>query len=133
MARSVRLAKAAAPEMVVITDNCFCEYTDHGHCGVVKDGYVDNDATIANLGRQAVVAVEAGADMVAPSAMMDGQIAAMRAALDEAGYGEAPIMAYSSKFASSLYGPFRAAAGTELKGDRKTYQMDPMNGSYNFV
>ena len=128
MARSVRLAKAAAPEMVVITDNCFCEYTDHGHCGVVKDGYVDNDATIANLGRQAVVAVEAGADMVAPSAMMDGQIAAMRAALDEAGYGEAPIMAYSSKFASSLYGPFRAAAGTELKGDRKTYQMDPMNG-----
>ena len=128
MARSVRIAKAACPEMVVITDNCFCEYTDHGHCGVVRDGSVDNDATLENLARQAVVAAEAGADIVAPSAMMDGQIAAMRAALDAAGYGDVPIMAYSSKFASSLYGPFRAAAGSSLKGDRKTYQMDPMNG-----
>lgn len=128
MARSVRIAKAACPEMVVITDNCFCEYTDHGHCGVVRDGCVDNDATLENLARQAVVAAEAGADMVAPSAMMDGQIAAMREALDDAGFDEVPIMAYSSKFASSLYGPFRAAAGSSLKGDRKTYQMDPMNG-----
>lgn len=127
MARSVRIAKAACPEMVVITDNCFCEYTDHGHCGVVREGYVDNDATLENLARQAVVAAEAGADIVAPSAMMDGQIAAMRAALDAAGFGETPIMAYSSKFASSFYGPFRAAAGSSLKGDRKTYQMDPMN------
>ncbi len=127
MARSVRIAKAACPEMVVITDNCFCEYTDHGHCGVLADGGVDNDATLENLALQAVVAAEAGADIVAPSAMMDGQIAAMRHALDAAGFGEVPIMAYSSKFASSFYGPFRAAAGSSLKGDRKTYQMDPMN------
>ncbi len=128
MARMVRIAKAAAPDLLVITDNCFCEYTVHGHCGVIRDGVVDNDLTIENLGRQAVVAIEAGADMVAPSAAMDGQIQAMRAALDAAGHGNAPIMAYSTKFASSLYGPFREAAGSGLKGDRKTYQMDPMNG-----
>lgn len=128
MARMVRIAKAAAPELVVITDNCFCEYTRHGHCGTLQGASVDNDATLVNLGRQAVVAIEAGADMVAPSAMMDGQIQAMRAALDDAGHSEAPIMAYSSKFASALYGPFRVAAGSELEGDRKSYQMDPMNG-----
>jgi porphobilinogen synthase len=128
MARMVRIAKAAVPELVVITDNCFCEYTIHGHCGMLRGGAVDNDATLLNLGRQAVVAIEAGADMVAPSAMMNGQIQAMRAALDAAGHSEAPIMAYSSKFASALYGPFRVAAGSELKGDRKSYQMDPMNG-----
>ena len=129
MARMTAAAKRAAPELVVMTDNCFCEYTDHGHCGVLTDaGQVDNDRTVENLARQAVVAAEAGADMVAPSAMMDGQIAAMRAALDQAGFEHLPIMAYSSKFASAFYGPFRAAAGCELKGDRKTYQADPMNG-----
>jgi porphobilinogen synthase len=128
MARMTRIAKDAAPELVVITDNCFCEYTDHGHCGVVEDGHVHNDLTIEALGRQCVVAVEAGADIVAPSAMMDGQIAAIREALDAAGHVAAPIMAYSSKFASAFYGPFRAAAGCDLKGDRMEYQADPMNG-----
>ncbi len=129
MARMVRAAKAAAPELVVITDNCFCEYTDHGHCGVLlPDGHVHNDRTVENLGRQAVVAAEAGADMVAPSAMMDGQIAGMRLALDRAGFEHLPIMSYSSKFASCFYGPFRAAAGCDLQGDRMTYQADPMNG-----
>ena len=128
VARMTRAAKGAAPELVVIPDLCFCEYTDHGHCGIVERGTVANDATAENLGRQAVVAVEAGADMVAPSAMMDGQVAAIRRALDAAGHPEAPIMAYSSKFASAFYGPFRAASGCELKGDRKTYQMDPLNG-----
>ena len=129
VARMTRAAKDAAPELVVIPDLCFCEYTDHGHCGIVEGGTVANDATAENLGRQAVVAVEAGADMVAPSAMMDGQVAAIRRALDAAGHPEAPVMAYSSKFASAFYGPFRAAAGCELKGDRKTYQMDAANRS----
>ncbi len=135
MARMTRIAKQAAPELVVITDNCFCEYTDHGHCGVVeapKVGapgalHVDNDHTLANLARQCVVAADSGADMVAPSAMMDGQISAIREALDDAGHGMTPIMSYSSKFASSFYGPFRAASGCDLDGDRKEYQMDPMN------
>ncbi len=128
MARMTRVAKDAAPELVVITDNCFCEYTAHGHCGVLVDGHMHNDISLANLARQCVVAAEAGADLVAPSAMIDGQIGAIRAALDAAGHGETPIMAYSSKFASAFYGPFRAAAGCELDGDRKEYQMDPMNG-----
>lgn len=128
MARMTRTAKQTAPELVIITDNCFCEYTDHGHCGVIGDHGVDNDPTIENLARQCVVAAEAGADIVAPSAMMDGQIAAIRDALDTAGHGMTPIMAYSSKFASAFYGPFRAAAGCDLKGDRMQYQMDPMNG-----
>jgi porphobilinogen synthase len=124
----VRRAKRAVPDLVVIPDICFCEYTDHGHCGVIEHDHVANDITIENLARQAVVAIEAGADMVAPSAMMDGQVAAIRRALDDAGHTDAPIMAYSSKFASAFYGPFRVAAGCELKGDRKTYQMDPLNG-----
>ncbi len=128
LARMTRIAKEAAPELVVITDNCFCEYTDHGHCGVLQGGHVHNDLTLENLGRQAVVAAEAGADMVAPSAMMDGQVAAIRAALDGAGHQGTPVMAYSSKFASAFYGPFRAAAGCDLQGDRKEYQTDPMNG-----
>jgi len=128
LARMTRAAKDAAPELVVITDNCFCEYTEHGHCGVLTDGEVDNDLTLENLGRQAVVAAEAGADMVAPSAMMDGQVSAIRTALDGAGFARTPIMSYSSKFASAFYGPFRAAAGCDLQGDRKTYQADPMNG-----
>ncbi len=128
VSRMVRIAKRAAPELVVIPDLCFCEYTDHGHCGVMDAGEVLNDVTLENLGRQAVAAVAAGADMVAPSGMMDGQVAAIRAALDAAGYEQAPIMAYSTKFASAFYGPFRAAAGCELRGDRRTYQMDPANG-----
>jgi porphobilinogen synthase len=127
VARMVRAAKDAAPELVVIPDTCFCEYTDHGHCGVVSHGHVDNDATLENLARQAVSAAAAGADMIAPSAMMDGQVAAIRAGLDEAGFHDIPVMSYSTKFASGFYGPFRVAAGSELKGDRKTYQMDPMN------
>ena len=128
LARMVRICKHAAPDLLVITDTCFCEYTTHGHCGVVEHGHVHNDHTIANLTRQAVVAAQAGADMIAPSAMMDGQVAAIRAGLDAAGFADLPIMAYSTKFASSFYGPFRAAAGSELKGDRKTYQMNPFNG-----
>jgi porphobilinogen synthase len=128
LGRMIKRAKDAAPELVIISDTCFCEYTDHGHCGVVEDGHVHNDMTVANLGRQSVVAAQAGADIIAPSAMMDGQIAVLRQSLDEAGYIDTPIMAYSSKFASSFYGPFRAAAGCDLKGDRKTYQMDPFNG-----
>ena len=128
MARMTRIAKDAAPHLVTITDNCFCEYTDHGHCGVVDAGHVHNDRTLANLARQCVVAADAGADMIAPSAMMDGQIAAIRAALDGAGYPELPVMSYSTKFASAFYGPFRAAAGCDLNGDRMEYQMDPMNG-----
>jgi porphobilinogen synthase len=128
LARMIKRAKDAAPEVLVISDTCFCEYTSHGHCGVIHDGDVHNDHTIENLGLQSVVAARAGADMIAPSAMMDGQITAIRRALDGAGFENLPIMAYSSKFASAFYGPFRAAAGCDLKGDRKTYQMDPLNG-----
>jgi porphobilinogen synthase len=112
---------------MVISDTCFCEYTSHGHCGVIHAGDVHNDHTIENLGRQAVVAAEAGADMIAPSSMMDGQVTAIRSALDGSGFAGLPIMAYSSKFASAFYGPFRAAAGCDLEGDRKAYQMNPMN------
>jgi porphobilinogen synthase len=128
MARMIRRSKDAAPGLVVISDTCFCEYTSHGHCGVIAHGDVHNDHTIENLGRQAVVAARAGADMIAPSAMMDGQVAAIRAALDGDGFAETPIMAYSAKFASAFYGPFRAAAGCDLVGDRKSYQMNPGNG-----
>jgi porphobilinogen synthase len=128
LARMIRAAKQAVPEMVVISDTCFCEYTDHGHCGVIVEGHVHNDQTLRNIGRQAVNAATAGADMIAPSAMMDGQVAAIRQALDDAGFVDTPIMAYSSKFASCFYGPFRDAAGCELKGDRNAYQMNPLNG-----
>ncbi len=128
LARMTRRAKDAAPDLLVISDTCFCEYTSHGHCGVIQGDDVHNDHTIENLARQAVVAARAGADMIAPSAMMDGQVAAIRNALDGAGFSNLPIMAYSSKFASAFYGPFRAAAGCDLKGDRKAYQMDPLNG-----
>ncbi len=128
--RMISRVKNVAPELVVIADLCFCEYTDHGHCGPLDDhGHVINDATIENIGRQAIIAAEAGADIMAPSGMMDGQIAAIRGALDGVGHENTPIMAYAAKFASSYYGPFRAAAGCSLKqGDRKTYQMDPANG-----
>jgi porphobilinogen synthase len=127
VARMSRICKDAVPEMIVMSDTCFCEYTSHGHCGVLCDHGVDNDATLINLGKQAVVAAQAGADFIAPSAAMDGQVAAIRRALDEAGFTDTAIMSYSTKFASSFYGPFREAAGTALKGDRKTYQMNPMN------
>jgi len=127
VARMSRICKETVPEMIVMSDTCFCEYTSHGHCGVLHDHGVDNDATLINLGRQAVVAAAAGADFIAPSAAMDGQVAAIRHALDGAGFTDTAIMSYSTKFASSFYGPFREAAGTSLKGDRKTYQMNPMN------
>lgn len=131
LARMIRIAKQAAPDLVVIGDLCFCEYTDHGHCGPMSEcgGFVDNDRTIANIAKQALIVAEAGADMVAPSGMMDGQVGVIRAALDQNGFAHLPIMAYASKFASGFYGPFREAAGTALgKGDRKTYQMNPANG-----
>ena len=127
VARMSRIIKDAVPEMVVMSDTCFCEYTDHGHCGILHGDTVDNDSTVQNLGKQAVIAAQAGADIIAPSAAMDGQVAAIRGALDAAGFHDTPVMAYSTKFASGLYGPFRDAAGSTLKGDRKTYQMDPMN------
>ena len=127
-ARMVKRTKDAAPALVVMSDTCFCEYTTHGHCGVLAYGDVHNDHTIENLGKQAVVAAKAGADVIAPSSMMDGQVTAIRAALDANGCESTPIMAYSSKFASAFYGPFRAAAGCDLDGDRKAYQMNPFNG-----
>lgn len=128
LARMTKRIKDAAPDLLVLSDTCFCEYTSHGHCGVIDGEHVHNDHTIENLGRQAVVAARAGADMIAPSSMMDGQVKAIRSALDQAGFVNTPIMAYSSKFASAFYGPFRAAAGCDLIGDRKAYQMNPMNG-----
>jgi porphobilinogen synthase len=122
--------KAAVPDLLVITDVCLCEYTDHGHCGVVRsDGTVDNDATLELLARTAASHARAGADIVAPSDMMDGRVGAIRAELDSEGYGETPILAYSAKFASAFYGPFRdAASSTPAFGDRRSYQMDPGNG-----
>ena len=129
--QATRAIKQAHPELIVITDLCLCEYTDHGHCGVVRpDGVVDNDSTLELLARAAVSQAQAGADVVAPSDMMDGRIGAIREALDEAGFTETPIMAYSSKFASAFYGPFRAAADSAPAfGDRRSYQMDPANGT----
>ena len=128
LARMVRSARAAAPGMVVISDNCFCEYTDHGHCGVVEGDEVANDATLVNLQRQALAAARAGVDMLAPSGMMDGMIRAMRQALDAEGYSGLPIMSYSTKFASAFYGPFRDAVDSNFKGTRAAYQMDIANG-----
>ena len=125
--QAVRVIKDAVPELIAVTDVCLCEYTDHGHCGVMHGAHVDNDATLVNLGKQAVAAARAGADVIAPSAAMDGQVQAIRRALDDAGFTHIPIMAYSTKFASALYGPFREAGGSALKGDRKSYQMNPMN------
>lgn len=127
LARMIRSAKAAQPDMLVISDNCFCEYTDHGHCGVVAHDDVDNDKTLANLQKQVVLAAQAGVDMIAPSGMMDGMISAIRQALDSAGFTHIPIMSYSTKFASAFYGPFRDAVDSSFKGTRNTYQMDPAN------
>jgi len=123
--------KHAHPELLVITDLCLCEYTSHGHCGVVgPDGVVDNDATLELLARTAVSQARAGADLIAPSDMMDGRVGFIRAALDEDGRSATPIMAYSAKFASSFYGPFRVAADSAPAfGDRRGYQMDPANGN----
>lgn len=132
--RMIRRAKDAGPDILIIADVCFCEYTDHGHCGVLTEaGDVDNDRTLINLAKQAQVAAAAGADIIAPSGMMDGMVAAIRAGLDEDGFTEAPILSYAAKFASAFYGPFRDAAGCALgshphaRKDRKTYQMNPAN------
>jgi porphobilinogen synthase len=127
---AVRAIKAAHGDLLVITDVCLCEYTDHGHCGVLRDdGAVDNDATVELLARTAVSHARAGADLVAPSDMMDGRVGVLRRELDAEGFGDTPILAYSAKFASAFYGPFREAAGsTPAFGDRRSYQMDFANG-----
>jgi porphobilinogen synthase len=137
---AVRALKRALPELLVLTDVCLCEYTDHGHCGVLREGgssapaadsppIVDNDATLELLARVAVSHARAGADLVAPSDMMDGRVGAIRGALDDEGFADTPILAYSAKFASAFYGPFRDAAGSSpARGDRRGYQMDPANG-----
>ena len=126
--QAIRAIKAKYPDFYVITDVCMCEYTDHGHCGILRGHEVDNDQTLEVLAKTALSHVQAGADMVAPSDMMDGRVAAIRAILDEHGYTSTPIMAYSAKYASAFYGPFRSAAGSAPSfGDRKGYQMDPHN------
>jgi porphobilinogen synthase len=127
---ATRAIKEAYPNLIVITDLCLCEYTSHGHCGVVRsDGVIDNDATLELLARTAVSQARAGADMIAPSDMMDGRVGFIRTALDEEAFTETPILAYSAKFASAFYGPFREAAdSTPAFGDRRAYQMDPANG-----
>jgi len=125
---AIRAVRAAAPELVVVADTCLCEYTSHGHCGVVRGGEVLNDESLELLARTAVSQAEAGADVVAPSAMMDGQVGAIRVALDEAGYEHVAVMSYAVKYASALYGPFRDAADSAPAfGDRRAYQMDPAN------
>ena len=128
LSRCIKVAKAAVPQMLVISDNCFCEYTDHGHCGVVVNNDVDNDLTLENLQKQVISSARAGADMIAPSGMMDGMIASIRQALDAAGFNHIPVMSYSTKFASAFYGPFREAVVSSFKGTRNTYQQDPANG-----
>jgi len=126
--RAIRAIKEAVPSMIVIADVCLCEYTDHGHCGVVEDGYVLNDKSVELIAKTALSHAKAGADMVAPSDMMDGRVGAIRKMLDENGYVNVPIMAYSAKYASAFYGPFREAAQSAPQfGDRKSYQMDPAN------
>ncbi len=126
--RAIRNIKAVAPQLVVMTDVCLCEYTSHGHCGVIHNGTVQNDESLELLARMALSHVEAGADLIAPSDMMDGRVGAIRRALDERGFNSTPIMAYSAKYASGFYGPFREAAGSAPQfGDRRSYQMDPAN------
>ncbi|TMD30193.1 MAG: porphobilinogen synthase [Chloroflexi bacterium] len=125
---AIRLLKSVNPELLVITDVCLCEYTSHGHCGLIHNGSVQNDTSLELLARMALTHAEAGADLVAPSDMMDGRVGAIRHVLDEQGFNQTPIMAYSAKFASAFYGPFREAAGsTPQFGDRRAYQMDPSN------
>ncbi|MCC7382635.1 MAG: porphobilinogen synthase [Deltaproteobacteria bacterium] len=126
--RTTKAIKDKLPDLCVIADLCFCEYTDHGHCGVLIEGEVANDETLENLGRQAVSLAEAGIDIVAPSGMMDGMVGAIREALDEGGFDQLPILSYAVKYASAFYGPFREAAeSTPQSGDRRGYQMDPSN------
>ncbi|HBG46816.1 MAG TPA: porphobilinogen synthase [Deltaproteobacteria bacterium] len=125
---AIKAIKSAAPELSVITDVCMCEYTSHGHCGIIRNKDVDNDATLDLLCKEAISHAQAGADMVAPSDMMDGRVGAIRDALDENGFSNTPVMAYSAKYASAFYGPFRDAAESTPKfGDRRSYQMDPGN------
>jgi porphobilinogen synthase len=127
--RAVRALSSDVPGLIKIADVCFCEYTSHGHCGVLKGETVDNDATLANLARQSVSLAEAGADVIAPSDMMDGRVGTIRQALDAAGFSDTPILSYAVKFASGFYGPFREAAESAPQfGDRRSYQMDPANG-----
>jgi porphobilinogen synthase len=133
VAQGIRAIKDAAPELLVITDVCFCEYTDHGHCGPLSEVTgridVDNDATLPLLAQQAVIHAQAGADMIAPSGMMDGMVGAIRQGLDAAGYAHLPVMSYAAKYASGFYGPFREAAESAPQfGDRRSYQMDPASG-----
>ncbi|MGD8268173.1 MAG: porphobilinogen synthase [Desulfobacterales bacterium] len=126
--KAVREVKQAVPDMAVITDVCLCQYTDHGHCGMVEKGVIDNDASLDLLAKTALSHAQAGADMVAPSDMMDGRVAEIRALLDDKDFTQVPIMAYSAKYCSSFYGPFREAADSAPQfGDRRTYQMDPAN------
>lgn len=128
--QAVRLAKKYFPELYVITDICLCEYTDHGHCGLIENGQILNDPTLDLLARTAVSHARAGADMVAPSDMMDGRVGAIRERLDQEGFAHIPILSYAAKYASGFYGPFREAAGSAPQfGDRRTYQMDPPNGN----
>src|SRR6266550_5211880 len=128
--QAVRAVKDTIPDLLVITDVCLCEYTSHGHCGVVEDGRVKNDPSLELIARTAISHAEAGADMVAPSDMMDGRVAAIREGLDEGGFTETPIMSYAAKFASAFYGPFREAAeSTPRFGDRRSYQMDAANAN----
>lgn len=125
---TIRAIKREVPGLAVITDVCLCEYTDHGHCGIIKNGDVDNDATVKLLAREALSHAQAGADMVAPSDMMDGRVAAIRQTLDDNGFSHIPVMSYAVKYASGYYGPFREAAeSTPQFGDRRSYQMDPAN------
>jgi len=127
---AIKRLKDKTPDLVVITDVCMCEYTSHGHCGVIVEGDVDNDATLDLLAREALSHAEAGADMVAPSDMMDGRVAAIREALDDNGFDSIPIMSYAAKYSSAFYGPFREAAeSTPQFGDRRSYQMDPGNSN----
>jgi porphobilinogen synthase len=126
--RALRSLRERYPDLVLVTDVCLCEYTSHGHCGVIENGEVANDTTLEFLARTAVSHVEAGADVVAPSDMMDGRVAALRSALDDAGFAETPIVSYAAKYASAFYGPFREAAESAPSfGDRRGYQMDPAN------
>jgi len=128
--QAARAVKETIPDLLVITDVCLCQYTSHGHCGLVEDGRVKNDASVELLARVALSHMESGADIVAPSDMMDGRVGAIREALDEAGYTETPIMAYSAKYASAFYGPFREAVESAPQfGDRRSYQMDPANAA----
>ena len=128
--QAIKAIKSKMPELIVITDVCMCEYTSHGHCGIIKQGDVDNDATLELLAKEALSHAKAGADMVAPSDMMDGRVAAIRKILDENGFSNIPIMSYAAKYASAFYGPFRdAAESTPQFGDRRSYQMDPANSN----